>query len=271
MYSGTTLTKISGSILGTHQKIDRVARKHLSLITGSDVRFPSAREILRFEGNNGPDGIKRKSPAQDEPWHFFDPFDENDQEIIEIITSHYKNLIKDIREKNNEKTAFEAAWLAHAIVDGLTPAHHFPYEEKLTELRKGASKESRVTVKEKLVLPGDTVGQMVKNNWKMWGPKGLFVNHGLFEMGVASIIMPLRFKDSLPTSEDISRAKDVGVIENFKAAARQIASLDFYERYEKNGWSTKLSFDVKHKLMPLIIETVTLTWYMALSEAKVVK
>ena len=31
--------------------------------------------------------------------------------------------------------AFEAAWLAHAVTDGFTPAHHEPLEEQLEGLR----------------------------------------------------------------------------------------------------------------------------------------
>ena len=40
------------------------------------------------------------------------------------------------RAVKNDKTraAFEAAWLAHALTDGLTPAHHYPYQEAVSEL-----------------------------------------------------------------------------------------------------------------------------------------
>ncbi len=48
--------------------------------------------------------------------------------LIELIKEHYKNLVKELQANNSERISFEAAWLAHAIVDGLTPAHHYPYE-----------------------------------------------------------------------------------------------------------------------------------------------
>ena len=72
MYSGSTITKISGIVLGAHQKIDRVARKHLEALLPEN-NFPKISNILKFEGDKGPDSIKRKSPFVDEPWHFFHP------------------------------------------------------------------------------------------------------------------------------------------------------------------------------------------------------
>ena len=135
MYSGTTFTNFSGSVLGGHQKIDRVARKYLRKITEDTDGFPKIRSIIHFEGKNGPDGIKRKSPAKDEPWHFYDPFDEDDSQLLELIDGHYKILVKELKKGTPEKAAFDAAWIAHALVDGLTPAHHYPYEETLEELR----------------------------------------------------------------------------------------------------------------------------------------
>src|SRR5436190_16657511 len=126
MYSGTTLTKLSGRLMGAHQKIDRIARRHLTTLTDTDVPFPTIKNILHFEGKNGPDGIKRKSPAQDEPWHFFSPFDDTDSKIVKLINEHYDKLVEQLKADNQERAAFEAAWLAHTLVDGLTPAHYYP-------------------------------------------------------------------------------------------------------------------------------------------------
>lgn len=256
--------------MGGHQKIDRVARKHLAKLLANDKVFPPIRNILYFEGKNGPDAIKRKSPAKDELWHYYNPFDDEDTQIIAIIEDHYRQLVKELKAGNQERVAFEAAWLAHGIVDGLTPAHHYPYEEKLTELRGGEGIEGRTTIKGKLVMPGDTKREKVKNNWKMWGPKGLFTTHGLFEMGVATLIMPLTFNEIVPKKKDTARIRDIGVIENFQRTAREIAVLDMYSRYYQKGWTPKLAYEVRHKLGPLIIQCVTLSWYAALVEAKVI-
>lgn len=271
MYSGTTLTRFSGRVLGAHQKIDRVARRHLSHLIEDNSLFPKARTILEFEGRNGPDGIKRKSPARDEPWHYFNPFDEKDSQLTDLIDQHYKLLVKELKGRNNERAAFEAAWLAHAIVDGLTPAHHYPYEEKLVELRGGQPIETRTTIKAKLVMPGETPSQKFRNNWKMWGPKGLITTHGLFEVGIATLIAPLSFNKVIPTEADLEKVREIGVIELFRQAAREIAVLDMYDRYYEHGWTPKMAYDVRNRLAPTIVRTVTLAWYSALVDAGLVK
>jgi len=266
MYSGTTLTKLSGRVWGAHQKIDRIARRHLATITGDGHLFPGIRAILQFEGKNGPDGIKRKSPSRDEPWHFYSPFNDSDSQLSELIMEHYNLLVKHLRVDNKERAAFEAAWLAHALVDGLTPAHHYPYEEELSDIR--GMTEARKTVREKIVMPGDTRREKVKNNWKMWGPKGLITTHGMFELGIASIIKPLSFNDAMPSQEDVKKVQEIGLVEWFRRTAREIAILDMYERYYRRGWSIKLTVDVRQKLIPAIVKMVTLAWYAALVEAE---
>jgi len=105
MWSGTTLTNFSGSILGTHQKTDRVAYNFLREISNDAKGFPTKKSVLHFEGKNGPDGIKSKSPAQDEPWHFYDPFDAEDTELIGIIRDHYNELVKQLNKGSPERAA----------------------------------------------------------------------------------------------------------------------------------------------------------------------
>lgn len=271
MYSGTTLTKYSGRILGAHQKLDRAARNNLAKILKDNSKFPSVRSILMFEGKNGPDGIKRKSPAKDEPWHYYSPFDDDDSQLIELINDHYKSLVRELKNGNKERISFEAAWLAHALTDGLTPAHHYPYEEKLVELRGGEGIETRTSLKDKWVLPGDNRRQQVKNNWKMWGPKGLFTAHGLFEMGVATIMLPLRFTQAKPTPEDLERIHAIGIAQWFKRAAREIAVLGMFEDYYQTGWTPKLARQVRQKLGPTIVKTISLAWYAALVDAELIK
>ncbi len=269
MYSGTTLTNKSGAILGTHQKVDRVAYKHLVNLTNTD-KFPDISDILHFEGKNGPDGIKRKSPAKDEPWHFYDPFDTSDTQLLESMRSHYKELVIKLKKDHPEKAAFDAAWLAHAIVDGLTPAHHFPYEEKLAELR-GNKVGERDSIKNKLIIPGDTVKESLKKNWAMWGFGGLMSMHGMFEMGVAVLLAPIKMNSSKVTESDIETLVDIGYEEVFKRAAREIALLDMYDRFHEKGWSVKLSRDVRNHLGPVMIKTVTLAWYSAMRDAKLLR
>lgn len=268
MYSGLTITKYSGRVMGAHQKFDRVARRHLKRIAHGDTQFPGIRQILHYEGINGPDAIKRKSPAKDEPWHYYNPASDDNEKFLDIIRDHYAQLIREMGLGNKERAAFEASWLAHALVDGLTPAHHYPYEEKLTELRGGRGIESRTTYKEKLVMHGDTRVEKLRNNWRMWGGKGLFTTHATFELGIASLIAALSFDDAVPTESEIKQIKQIGIIPFFKQQAHAIAALDLYEQYYLKGWTPRLAYRVRHRLSPMIIKTITLTWYMALLEVK---
>jgi len=268
MYSGTTLkgSKHFDAWFGAHQKIDRTARRHLEAVAPNAV-FPKRKEIVRFEGMDGPDGIKRKTPAKDEPWHYFDPKDPTDTQILDIINDHYKQLVKALRGKNDARASFEAAWLAHAIVDGLTPAHHYPYEDELIRLRGGAGIETRTTPKEKLLMPGDTIPERLSNNWQMWGDKGLLATHIAFEIGVAVMIMPLRLKGALPTPDELTKIKKMGVRKLFVDRAQQIDDLGMYDSFYKSGWTPRLAQSVRRELAPVIVNTVTLIWYAALMEA----
>lgn len=267
MYSGSTLTNYSGLILGAHQKIDRIARNHLERLAPAS-HFPRKWTILHFEGNNGPDGIKRKSPAKGEPWHYIQPFDTTDGGLITIIEGHYASLIDALRRNDDVRAAFEAAWLSHAIVDGLTPAHHYPYEEKLVELRGGEGIETRTTIKKKLIMPGETHRDQLRNNWKMWGPKGLFTTHAAFEWGFATVVLPLRLRTALPTAEDIARFEKHSVGEWFRLQAQEIATLGMYDAFYEHGWTSGLARQVRKELAPAIVRSVTLVWYGALMQAK---
>lgn len=260
---------MSGRALGAHQKIDRLARASLRELLKSNAAFPTSREILHFEGVNGPDAIKRKSPAKDEPWHYYSPFDADDEQLINIIAAHYDELVKALKTTNTTRAAFEAAWLAHAIVDGLTPAHHYPYEEKLTELRGGKGIESRTTIKEKLVMPGDTRREQLHNNWLMWGPRGLLATHGMFEFGIAGIIAPLSAKNKLLQLDqhDLDELYGHGVLELFRRKAKEVAARDMYDRYQRWGWTPKLALTIRRYLLPTIVHMVTLAWYAALIDA----
>ncbi len=267
MYSGTTFRNSSGNLLGAHQKIDRVARVALEGVL-PDTTFPSIKEILHFEGKNGPDGIKRKSPAKDEPWHYFDPMDEHDTALIDMIQAHQDNLVKALRRGSTEKAAFEAAWLAHAVVDGLTPAHHFPLHDVLEQMR-GEGLETRTSLRDKLIIrqEGDTNRAMLSKNWRYWGAKGVMTTHGLFEWGVAVTIAPLRLKLGRPSGNDLVRVRDEGFIQLFREAAEHIYGLRMYERFQKHGWTRKLAKQTREDLAPLIVRIVILAWYAAAYKA----
>jgi hypothetical protein len=268
MYSGSTLTSYSGRIIGAHQKIDRAARRCLEDILPG-CGFPSIRRILTFEGTNGPDGIKRKSPAQDEPWHFIQPFDDADTVLLDAIAEHYQQLVEALRSKDAVRASFEAAWMAHAMVDGMTPAHHFPYEQELAALRGGSGNETRSSLKEKLVLPGDTRREQISNNWKMWGTKGLMTTHGGFELGFATIILPMRFKNKAAISRtEAEHLSEYGIAPWFRRVVQDVARLELYDSFYDHGWTNKLAKDIRRKLAPTIVRSVATAWAAATLEAR---
>lgn len=260
MYSGTTFRTKSGRLMGVHQKIDRIARRALAQQAPAEVEFPTVQEILHFEGLNGPDGIKRKSPAKDEPWHYIDPHNPEDRMLVDMITDHIYNLTQALIEGNRQRAAFEAAWMAHAITDGLTPAHHYPLEEKLEELR-GEGIETRISAKEKILLPGKNRRHQIRNNWEFWGAKGVMTTHVAFELGVATTIAGQRMGSVTPSAEDFSRLEKEGYTNLFLESLQKIANLELYEEFSRAGWTRRLARDTRDILIPEIANMVCLAWY----------
>lgn len=252
--------------MGAHQKFDRVARKFTASLR-PEAHFPAIKQILHFEGNNGPDGIKRKSPAVDEPWHYWDPTDPEDNHLLQIIARHSAGLVDALKKQNEEKAAFEAAWLAHAIVDGLTPAHHYPYEETLIALR-GEGIETRTTFKDKVMIKGDTKRQTISKNWRLWGAKGLIISHGYFEFGVTSTVRPVKFKKHTLKEADIAHIKKIGFQRYMKDTALEIYDLNMYERFLRRGWSVKLAREARTKLAPRIVQAIAVAWVLAIDESE---
>jgi hypothetical protein len=263
MYSGTTFRTKSGLVMGVHQKIDRVAHRHIKRHVSKMVHFPTVQEVLHFEGLNGPDGIKRKSPAKDEPWHYIDPKNPDDHVLIGMINDHIYNMAEALREGNTVRAAFEAAWMSHAITDGLTPAHHYPLEAKLEELRGGQSIETRITTKDKLVLPGKTRRHQIKNNWEYWGVKGVMTTHLGFELGVATTIAGLKFEDTAPKEKQYEAVQTDGFESVFKSILSHVDGLNMYEEFSRSGWTRHLATRTKKVLIPEIVRAVTLAWYQA--------
>lgn len=250
--------------MGVHQKIDRVARRHLARHIKLPASFPGIREILHFEGLNGPDGIKRKSPGKDEPWHYIDALEPHGAPLMTIIHDHIYNLSEALKADNRERAAFEAAWLAHAITDGLTPAHHYPLEEKLTELRGGEGLETRNSKLKKLVIPGKTKRQMLKNNWEFWGAKGVMTTHLHFELGIMTAISAMKF-DTLSFTEELrDELRQEGFDNIFKASVKRIADMGMYEEFIQKGWTRHIANETKNVLVPEIIRMVMLGWMAAI-------
>lgn len=269
MYSGTTFRDKSGRVAGVHQRIDRIARRSLQAVAKDDVSFPTIHDILHFEGNNGPDGIKRKSPGKDEPWHYVNPKDPKDTALFAMIDDHIYNLAQALKGDNYERAAFEAAWLAHAVTDGLTPAHHYPLEEKLLELRGGQGLETRDTALAKILLPGATRRHQVQNNWEYWGAKGVMTSHLGFELGVMTSLRSHRLR-SVPVRSAMQDIVDTdGYRAAYTTAVKYISDMALFDEYIARGWTQRLARTSRAVLIPTIVEAVTLAWYEALKQSKI--
>lgn len=272
MYAGSTFRQLRtlDKWFGAHQKIDRLAYRWLQELSDEHpaIGFPAITQILTFEGVNGPDAIKRKTPAKDEPWHFYDPTDGADTRLLDIIAGHYDALVAALKDANQTRAAFEAAWLAHAVVDGLTPAHHYPYEQELQKLRKGSDNTTRTSPKEKILMPGDTMSEKMRNNWQMWGDKGLLATHIAFEAGVALLVLPMRYKTLLLPAYLPSVTGQKPYLLFFQSQAQKIAKAGYYETFYHSGWMPSLGKQVRRELIPDIVMTVGFVWATALAEAR---
>jgi hypothetical protein len=253
-------------VFHAHQKLDKVAYKHLRQLAPGGF-FPSLKQIVHFEGGNGPDGAKLKRQIDiEQPWHFINPQDDTDTKLEKQIQYHYTQLVANLKKKDEIRSAFEAAWLAHALVDGLTPAHHYPYEEEL-ELLRGESRGSRKGIVGRAFVKGDTVRQSMSKSLKLVGPKGLLTTHALFEAGAYAVIAPLKLKRGMPSPDDIAKVQNVGICVEFKDLVREVAGFNLYGRFIITGWTRGLSQDIKQQLAPRMAKIVTLAWYAAYQEA----
>ncbi len=255
-------------IFHAHQKLDRVAYRHLRAVLPSGSFFPSIRQIVHFEGKHGPDATKLKGPHQDDqPWHFIDPFDTSDTQLHDQIRRHYGRLVKALRQQDDVRAAFEAAWLAHALVDGLTPAHHYPYEAELAELR-GEDRQSRKGLIGRAYVKSNTVRESLLLSLKIVGPKGLLTTHAMFEAGAYAIIEPLQLSKARPSAAELEAVCQKGLIAVFNEYLQQIAVLRIYDRFIAGGWTLVLNRDVRQKLAPRMARIITLAWYAASREAE---
>ena len=261
-------SKHSGELIGTHQKLDKSARRLLTkYLPATSRKFPSIDEILNFEGIRGPDGLKRKSPGVDEPEHFIIP-GKDDGVLIGYIRDHHYNLVQALRKKNRERAAFEAAWLAHAITDGLTPAHHYPFRKVVDELMSDQDYKTLFGVQVKGIMRGRNLAEAARNNWLYWGAGGVMTKHIAFEYGVAYAITPLPLKSLAP--KDIK--KDDFVASNFEkvfyTALERVDAMKMYDEFLQKGWNTELIVRTREVLVPEIVRAITLAWASAFLEAQ---
>ncbi len=256
-------------VLRAHQKIDKVAYRHLSDITDCSKLF-TYRDIVHFEGHRGPDSPRLKKGGGQPPWHFYDP-DGKNEDYFRVVKSHYDALLKEVKLGDRNRAGFDAAWLAHALVDGLTPAHHYPYEEQLEELRS-ENKSTRETVRGHFIVKGKNFRETVWKSSQLIGPKGLLTTHTTFEAGAATIILPLLLIKATLPEEVLDKVDGYdSLVEYFKLYVSEIDAFHMYERFYRKGWTPSLSLDIRRELAPRMVNIVTLAWYCALKEANKLK
>jgi hypothetical protein len=264
MYAGFLTPKKASKHVGIHQRFDAAAYRMIAeYLYGTS--FPSLEKILQFEGYNGPDGVKSKEGLKyhtthdHAPSHLYDPSTDTG-EVPEHIQTHYTGLVESLVKGDHIRSAFEAAWLAHFVCDGLTPAHHWPLEKKITEAIDRAEDEVETGDVSKLTA-------IIRKNWTIWGPKGHLSTHVVnFEIGIAIALLffPIKAKFS---EDELSRARQLGPVDYFKAEARKIASLDLYNRFYQSGWTNDIATTVKRTLAPEITRAIGTIWLLAMLEA----
>lgn len=277
-------SKFTGKIVGTHQRLDQAARRSLGRVLPRTKYFPSSSEIIHFEGSRGPDGLKRKSPGVDEPSHMLveeslsaSSEDTSQAEtawtestdtrsVPTMILDHRHNLVQALKSKNQVRAAFEAAWMAHMITDGLTPAHHFPLSDVKDELM--TDKEFVKVFGEPLkgVMHGRNILETLRNNWLYWGAGGHMSKHIAYEYGVLTIAaaMPPKALEIALTAEDLT---ELNAEKMFQQALERVQKLHIYKRFLETGWTTELATETKEVLLPEITRAIALGWYSAAVEA----
>lgn len=280
MFSTTAIvknSKFSGKIVGTHQRLDQAARRSLAKVLPKSKFFPTTKEILHFEGSRGPDGLKRKSPGVDEPSHMLilndmKPSEEAghenlDQRSVEtMIIDHRWNLVQALKVKDEVRAAFEAAWMAHMITDGLTPAHHFPLSEVQDALMTDKDLVRVFGAPIKGVMHGRSMLETMRNNWLYWGAGGHMSKHIAYEYGILMITAALtpRALEVKLTEEDLMTTN---IEKIFQESLEKIQKLRMYDRFLGEGWTTELATETKNVLLPEIVRAITLGWYSAVAEA----
>lgn len=344
MYSTTTIvknSKLSGKIVGTHQRIDQAARRALSRYIPRGKYFPTSKEIIYFEGTRGPDGLKRKSPGVDEPSHMLvegagggasegtdaglgavddakviadeikarpsevEGHESLDQRsLMTLIRDHHWNLVRALKVGDHVRASFEAAWMAHMITDGLTPAHHFPLSSVKDELMTDKELVKVFGSPLKGIMHGRNMLETLRNNWLYWGAGGHMSKHIAYEYGVLMIVAAMPAKRMVPklTKEDFCGGRkaenvagcEVGGIEDaagrkaeivagrkagsekscgvdvekmFQEALERVQKRKMFDWFREEGWTTELALETRDVLIPEIVRAVALGWYSAIEEA----
>ena len=231
--------------------------------------FPTLKQIQHFEGINGPDGLKTKSPGEHEPSHLYDPTTKSG-DILGYIDTHYQELAVALKSRDLVRAAFEASWLAHTITDGLTPAHQFPLDEVMAELRVGSVEPDNYSFRHKGMVRGEDFSDSLRRNWAMWGKKGILSTHINFEIGVAATLWLFNIRTEL-SRDKLNQALELGPVKFFQLEAAAVYELKLYDYFQQKGWNARIGQKVRYQLAPLTTETIAIVWLLAYIKAGLIK
>jgi hypothetical protein len=266
MFSRTIFADGQTEKAATHQRICRAARHEVTKYLPAGKFLPSSKQIVHFEGHNGPDGLAGKHSTGDFPTEFIDPADPNPPLYDEIL-NRIHNLRRAAKQHNEVRMAFEMAWLEHVVVDGLTPAHHQPFKKQLKELDPRSEAEINSILK-RILVPSKNPLDLVLKNLRKSGPRGIATHHILFEAGIDFIVMPTSPKKLAPTIEisvrDLALAKSGKYPALYRQSVDHINQHQMFQRYETAGWTSDLVEDVRKVLLPEAVRMVILAWLAGL-------
>jgi len=258
MYAGFVTHKHTIKKLGVHQRLDAAAYRMVRGYFSAET-FPPIKQILHFEGANGPDDLKFKLPRLDGPNHFYNP-ETGEGDLPASVKLHYETLVIALAAHDEVKAAFEASWLAHFVVDGLTPAHHHLPEDEYAAV--GGEAPVHAKIKGLASGPG-----ALKKNWKIWVDQRIVTTHQTFEIGIAAAMLGRPVKIKLDPIK-LARAQKIGYMKFFKEEATESARLDLYSQFRAKGWSSRMAAQVRHQIAPAAVQTVGIIWILAYLEAE---
>ena len=94
---------------------------------------------------------------------------------------------------------------------------------------------------------------------RYFGLSGLIFGRASFKSVPCSLAYP-RFKDAIPSNDEILQVKNHGYREYYLDQVHAVASMKMYDNFSKSGWTTELAWQTNHELMQIIIKSVILGW-----------
>ena len=92
------------------------------------------------------------------------------------------------------------------------------------------------------------------------------MTHAVFELGIATMIKPLRINKSLCSGDNFFLVTSNNLNDWYRLKAQDVANMDIYNHFSRSGWKRSITEQIKKELLPLIVQSVCLVWYGATQE-----